>query len=104
MKTLESRLDDAYTIDGRVLLSITLELKKGSLDGDYPREYVKILAMYNERGILRTYKLYITNHVVIIDISYDKNPGPGLAIIIFFGVLTLLGIGFFMIKRIKKRK
>ena len=60
-----------YSIDARVISTITIEIEKNDLEGDYPTEYIKIQAMYNDKGILNSYKLYIKDHQVIIDISLE---------------------------------
>lgn len=98
MKAMEPVLSSGYTIDGRVLLAITIELNIGDLDGTYPTEYVKVLAMYNDKGILRSYKLYITDHFVMVDISLKSNPIIEIPIIIIIIVLSYIGLAFVLSK------
>ena len=89
MKSLEPILDDSYTIDGRVLLSITCEIEKEEFNNKYPHEDIKILALYNADGILRSYKLYISNHQVIIDISLDSTPGMEIIFVILLAAVLI---------------
>jgi hypothetical protein len=65
-------LDDGYTIDARVLPIITCELERNDFDDKYPEEKIKVVATYNEKGILTSYKLYIKDHQVVIDISLES--------------------------------
>jgi len=98
MKALEPNLFERYTVDGRVLLAITYELDEGDLDDKYPSEYIKVLAMYNGRGLLRSYKLYIINHHVIIDISLASTPLYELPFIIILVILSYIGLVYVMLK------
>ncbi|MFX0105629.1 MAG: hypothetical protein ACFE75_09070 [Candidatus Hodarchaeota archaeon] len=98
MKAMEPVLSSGYTIDGRVLLAITIELDKNELDGTYPTEYVKVLAMYNDEGILRSYKLYITDHFVMVDISLESNPILEIPLIIIIVVLSYFGLTIVLLK------
>lgn len=100
MKGLEKRLFNGYTVDGRVLLTITCELNKGDLDGKYPMQYIKILAMYNNIGILRSYKLYIKNHVVVIDISLISNYLAGIPAAIILSSLLIIGTIYVLFKKL----
>jgi hypothetical protein len=98
MKAMEPVLSSGYTVDGRVLLAITIEMNIGDLDGTYPTEFIKVLAMYNDRGILRSYKLYITDHFVMVDISLESNPMFEIPIIIAIIVLAYIGVIFVLSK------
>ena len=98
MKAIEPVLSSGYTVDGRVLLAITIELNIGDLDGTYPTEYIKVLAIYNDRGILRSYKLYITDHFVMVDISLESNPILEIPLIIAIVVLSYIGLAFVLLK------
>jgi len=100
MKALEGQLYEGYTVDGRVLLTITCELNKGDLDGKYPTEYIKVLAMYNGQGLLRSYKLYIKNHVVILDISLTTNILAEIPIAMIFSTLLIIGTIYVLFKKL----
>lgn len=65
-------LYEGYTIDARVIDSITCEIERADLDDGYPKENIKIVAMYNDEGILMSYKLYIGDHNVLLDISLES--------------------------------
>ncbi len=95
-------LYEGYSIDARSISAISCEIQKYDLKGDYPTEYVKIHAMYNDQGILRSYKLYIENHQIIVEIVLeDKSILP---IIEFFIPVILIifyiGIIYFIYKKI----
>ena len=64
-------LYEGYSIDARSIPTISCEVEKNDMKGDYPTEYFKVQAIYNEKGILKSYKLYIENHKVIVDISLE---------------------------------
>lgn len=98
MKAMEPVLSSGYTVDGRVLLAITIELNIGDLDGTYPTEYVKVLALYNDKGIIRSYKLYITDHFVMVDISLESNPILEIPLIILLVVLSYIGLAIVLSK------
>jgi hypothetical protein len=65
-------LYEGYTIDARVIDSITCEIERADIDEKYPKEDVKIVALYTDQGILKSYKFYIGDHVVILDISLES--------------------------------
>ncbi|MHA1689960.1 MAG: hypothetical protein ACTSUN_11630, partial [Promethearchaeota archaeon] len=44
-------------------------VKQGDEQGGNPSEDFKVMALYDSQGILVSYKLYIGNHQVLIDIS-----------------------------------
>jgi len=66
------------------------------LKGDYPTIFIKIQAMYNDKGILSSYKLYIEDHKVIIDISletsvpYELYLFPAIIAIFYVGLIYLI--------------
>ena len=94
LKTLD--LYEGYAIDARVISTITCEIKKNDLKGDYPTQFVKIQAMYNDKGILSSYKLYIEDHKVIIDISletsvpYEIYLFPAIIAIFYVGLIYII--------------
>ncbi|HEY0088671.1 MAG TPA: hypothetical protein VGB37_07495 [Candidatus Lokiarchaeia archaeon] len=99
-------LYEGYSIDTRALYAITCEINKHDLEGDYPTEYVKIQAMYTNKGILTSYKLYLDDHQVILDITLENdsifkfdNISPFIPIII---AVIYFGIVYFIYKKILK--
>ncbi|MFX1573894.1 MAG: hypothetical protein ACFFB0_14190 [Promethearchaeota archaeon] len=68
------KLNEWYDVDNRVLTTLNVEITKDQILTDYPTKDIKIIAIYNERGILTSYKLYIKENVVIVDISFNKLP------------------------------
>ena len=85
-----------YTIDARVLPSITCKIEKRDIYDEYPKELINIVAMYNDKGILTSYKLYIKDHQVLIDISLESFISINflflsiISAIIYFGILYLI--------------
>ncbi|MFX1391103.1 MAG: hypothetical protein ACFE9Z_13645 [Promethearchaeota archaeon] len=73
-----------YDVDNRVLPTINVEISKDMISPGVPTKEVKIIAIYNDQGILNSYKLYGTENVVIIDISFDFLP--------FYVIPTVLGL------------
>ncbi len=65
-------LYEGYTVDARVIDAITCEINRADIDDKYPKENIKVVAMYNDQGILKSYKLYIGDHKVILDISLES--------------------------------
>ncbi len=98
IKDLEPNLYNSYSVDGRVLLSITFELEKNELNKEYPSEYIKVLAIYNGEGILRSYKLYIKDHVVIIDISLKNLNIFNIIFVITILILSYVGLIYLTLK------
>ena len=66
-------LYEGYSIDTRALYAITCEINENDLEGAYPTEYIKIQAMYTNKGILTSYKLYLDDHQVILDITLEND-------------------------------
>jgi len=100
MKELEPRLYKGYTVDGRVLLTITCELEREELDDTYPKQYIKVLAMYTDKGILRSYKLYLEDHHVILDISLEDIPYLELIFPIILTALLIIGTLYILWKKV----
>ncbi len=71
LNDIEPNLYDGYFVETTFVWTLNCELNEAELDGKYPTEYIKVLATYTDKGILRTYKLYVTDHHVMIDISLD---------------------------------
>ena len=98
----ELDLYEGYSIDARVISAITCEIEKDDLKGDYPKEYVKIQAMYSDNGILSSYKLYIEDHKVIVDISLETILPHKLFILPAITALFYVGIIYIIYKKILK--
>lgn len=93
------RLNDWYDVDNRVLPTLNVEI--GRNESGFPSKDIKIIAIYNDQGILNSYKLYIRENVVILDISLDFLP--------FYVIPTLIGLTIifpltFTVYILRKRK
>ncbi|MFX0071247.1 MAG: hypothetical protein ACFFAO_09170 [Candidatus Hermodarchaeota archaeon] len=95
-------LDYDYTIDARVLPSISCEIDKNEIKNNYPKQNIKIVALYTDQGVLKSYKLYIKDHQVIIDISLDTFITYNFLIISIITAIIYVGIVIFIYKLLKK--
>jgi hypothetical protein len=77
-------LNDWYDVDNRVLPTINVDIDEDAISLGIPQRRIKIIAIYNEQGILYSYKLYTTGNVVIIGISLDFLP--------IYVIPTLIGL------------
>ncbi len=77
-------LNEWYDVDNRVLPTLNVEIGEGGISPGVPLLGIKIIAIYNDQGILNSYKLYTAGNVVIIDISFDVLP--------FYVIPTLIGL------------
>ncbi len=77
-------LNKWYDVDNRVLPTLNVEIEKDTILPGLPSEDIKIIAIYNDQGILNSYKLYTKGNVVIIDISVYSLP--------FYVIPTLIGL------------
>lgn len=77
-------LNEWYDVDNRVLPTLNVEVEKDVISPGIPSRGIKIIAIYNDQGILNSYKLYTAGNVVIIDISFDVLP--------FYVIPTLIGL------------
>jgi hypothetical protein len=82
-------LNEWYDVDNRVLPTINVDIDEDAISLGIPQSRIKIIAIYNEQGILCSYKLYTIGNVVIIDISLDFLP-----IYVIPTLIGLLGIFF----------
>lgn len=90
-----------YDVDSRVLPTLNVEISKDGIRTGYPSKEIEIIAIYNDKGILSSYKLYTKGHVVIVDIALDFLPFYVIpTLIILFTVLSL-GIIVYIIKKYK---
>ncbi len=78
------KLNKWYDVDNRVLPTLNVEIEKDTILPGLPSEDIKIIAIYNDQGILNSYKLYTKGNVVIIDISVYSLP--------FYVIPTLIGL------------
>jgi hypothetical protein len=77
-------LNEWYDVDNRVLPTLNVEITKDEISPGVPFEGFKIIAIYNDQGILNSYKIYINMNVVILDIKFDFLP--------FYVIPTLIGL------------
>ena len=78
------KLNEWYDVDNRVLPTLNVKIEKDAISLGFPQSPIKIIAIYNNQGILSSYKLYSTGNVVVIDISLDFLP--------FYVIPTLIGL------------
>ncbi|MFX1343627.1 MAG: hypothetical protein ACFFBC_07545 [Promethearchaeota archaeon] len=88
-----------YDVDSRVLPTLNVKISKETIGEGYPSKEIKIIAIYNDKGILSSYKLYTKGNVVIVDIVLEFLPFYVIpTLIILFTVLSL-GIIVYIIKK-----
>jgi hypothetical protein len=95
-------LSDEYNVDNRVLPTLNVEIGKN--ETGFPSKDIKIIAIYNDQGILNSYKLYVKGNVVIIDISFDFLPFYVIPTLIGLTVIFSLGIILDITKKRKIRR
>lgn len=78
------KLNKWYDVDNRVLSTLNVDIEKDALLPGCPSKNIKIIALYNDQGILNSYKLYIPGNVVVIDISFYSLP--------FYVIPSLIGL------------
>ncbi len=86
MGGLSLKLNAWYDVDNRVLPTLNVDIPKGDISPGYPGKDINIIAIYNNRGILSSYKLYGKGNTVIIDISLEYLP--------FYVIPSLIGLVF----------
>ena len=90
---LDPILYDGYDVDITYLLTIACEIEAFDPMGGNPSEYIKIMSVYDDQGILSSYKLYLNNHFVVIDISLDSKFVYQLpvfiSLVVLFSVITI---------------
>jgi len=75
-------------------------IRKDELSPGFPSRDINIIAIYNDQGILSSYKLYIEGNIVIIDITFDFLPIYVIpALIGLVCILSLSTILYFVKKR-----
>jgi hypothetical protein len=87
-----------YDVDNRVLPTLNVYVPK---DDFYlgNNKGIDIIAIYNDRGILNSYKLYGKDNTVIIDIALDFLPSYVIPTLIGLVVVFSIGIAFYIIKK-----
>ena len=90
-----------YDVDSRVLPTLNVDISKDAISPGYPNKDIEIIAIYNDEGILSSYKLYTKGNVVIVDIVLDFLPFYVIpTLIVLFTVLSL-GVIVYIIKKYK---
>jgi len=93
-------LNEWYDVDNRVLPTMNVVIRKDELSPGFPSRDINIIAIYNDQGILSSYKLYIEGNIVIIDITFDFLPIYVIpALIGLVCILSLSTILYFVKKR-----
>jgi len=67
-------LGEIYDVDNRVLPTLNVQIIKNSINLNKPTEPVYFIAVYNNNGILSSFKLYTSGNVVVVDISLENLP------------------------------
>ena len=96
---LSVKLHDSYDVDNRVLPTLNLEVLKDNFYPGYPNKDIKIIAIYNDHGVLNSYKLYGKGNTVIIDIALDFLPVYVIPSLIGLVVIFSIGVAFYVIKK-----
>ncbi|MFX0042094.1 MAG: hypothetical protein ACFE8L_04200 [Candidatus Hodarchaeota archaeon] len=91
-----------YDVDNRVLPTLNVEIGKNEISPGFPTKNIKIIAIYNDKGVLNSYKLYIKENVVILDIILDYLPWYVIPTLIILSVTFSLGIIFYIIRKRKR--
>jgi len=80
----ELSLNEWYNVDNRVLPTLNVDIKENEISPGVPSKDIKIIAIYNDQGILNSYKFYIKGNIVILDIAFDFLP--------IYVIPTLIGL------------
>ena len=94
-------LNDWYDVDNRVLPTLNVDIAKDDISPSYPNKNIKIIAIYNDQGILNSYKLYIKGNVVIVDIEFDFLPFYVIPTLIGLAAVLSIGVILYVIKKKK---
>lgn len=92
-------LNDWHDVDNRVLPTLNVEVLKDKIYPGYPNKNIKIIAIYNDRGILKSYKLYGKENTVIIDIALNFLPIYVIPTLVGLVVVFSIGVAFYIIKK-----
>lgn len=96
-------LSEWYDVDNRVLPTLNVEIEKDAISLGIPQKRIEIIAIYNNQGILYSYKLYTAGNVVIIDISLDSLPIYVLPTLIGLMAIFSACIIIYIFKKRRKR-
>ena len=96
-------LNEWYDVDNRVLPTLNVEIRKDEILPGFPSKDIQIIAIYNDHGLLNSYKLYIKSNIVIVDISLDFLPFYVIPTLIGLTVIFSLSIIFYIGKKRKTR-
>jgi hypothetical protein len=94
-------LNKSYDVDSRVLPTLNIEIGKDDISLGFPNKEVKIIAIYNEQGILDSYKLYGKDNTVIIDVKFDFLPIYVIPMLSIFLLSIPIAIGIYIYKKRK---
>jgi hypothetical protein len=94
-------LHESYDVDNRVLPTLNVDISKDAIWPGFPNKGIQIIAIYNDQGILSSYKLYIKGNVVIVDITLDFLPFYVIPTLIVLFTIFSLGVIVYIIKKYK---
>ncbi len=94
-------LNKWYDVDNRVLPTLNVEIEENAISPGFPSKGIKIIAIYNDQGILNSYKLYTPGNVVIIDIALDFLPIYVIPTLIGLICVFILGLIIYLIRKRK---
>lgn len=96
------KLNMWYDVDNRVLPTLNVNLPKDEITIGYPSKDISIIAIYNDNGILNSYKLYGKGNTVVIDITLDSLPPYVIPTLVGLAGVFSLGIIIVIVKKRKK--
>ncbi|MHA2124016.1 MAG: hypothetical protein ACW99E_01805 [Promethearchaeota archaeon] len=91
-----------YDVDNRVLPTLNVNLPKHEITIGHPNKDINIIAIYNDRGILNSYKLYGKGNTVVIDIALESLPPYVIPTLVGLSGVFTLGVITVLFKRKKK--
>ena len=98
------KLNEWYDVDNRVLTTLHVEITKGLILPNYPTKDISIISIYNERGILTSYKLYLGGNVVIVDVSFTTLPFFVIPTLVSLTVCLSIGVIIYILEKKKSTK
>ncbi len=93
-----------YNVDNRVLPTLNVDIPKNAILPGYPNKSIQIIAIYNDQGVLSSYKLYIKGNVVIIDIALDFLPFYVIPTLTVLFTTLSLGVIIYIIRKYKSTR
>lgn len=97
----ELRFDFHYDVDNRVLPTINLFLEQGALGSGHPTQAISVIAIYNNQGLLSSYKLYTSDYKILIDISLQEIPFVAIFSTLGLILVFIIGIIIFILRKRK---